>query len=112
MTYYFCIAEGMADCTPNTQDFYAVETRSEFEHTVKAACEFWEAALPEADETRGDEFYAYEFRLPREGEDNYSQRLRIAASDDFVLDIIGMTESDYQREMGGIEDRANEGGEF
>lgn len=100
MAHYFCIAEGMADFSPTTQEFYAAETESEFREIVKAACEAWENNLPDADETRGDEFYAYEFRMPREGENNYSQRLRIAASDDFVLDVIGMTESDYQREMG------------
>lgn len=100
MPYYFCIAEGMADFTPTTQDFYCVQSESEFRHTVQAACDFWESSLPDPDDTRGDEFYAHEFRMPREGENNYSQRLRISASDDFVLDVIGMTESDYQREMG------------
>ena len=100
MAHYFCISEGMADFTPTTQNYYSAENETEFREIIKSACEAWENNLPDADESRGDEFYAYEFRMPREGENNYSQRLRIAASDDFVLDVIGMTESDYQREMG------------
>lgn len=112
MTYYFCISEGLADFTPTTQDFYAVETEKEFHEFVKLACEQWERNLPEPNETHGDEFYSYEFRMPSEGENNYSQRLRISASDDFVLDITGMTEADYMREMGDMNDRANCGGKF
>lgn len=99
MTHYFCISSGMADFTPSTQDFYSAETDAEFQEIVKTACDQWERNLPEPDETRGDEFYCHEFRMPREGENNYSQRLRIAASEDYVLDITGMTEAEYFREI-------------
>jgi len=101
MTHYFCIATGMADFSPATQDYYSADSEEEFREIVKAACASWETNLPEADDTRGDEFYSYEFKMPRDGENNYSQRLRIDASSDYVLDVIGMTESDYAREAEG-----------
>lgn len=98
MTHYFCIATGMADCTPNDQQFHAAADEAEMREIIANECAEWEKSLPEPGETRGDEFFAYEFRMPREGEDNYSQRLRIAASEDWVLDVIGMTQADFERE--------------
>lgn len=98
MAYYFCISEGMADFTPTTQDYHSAENETEFREIIKSACEQWERNLPEPDETRGDEFYCYEFRMPRDGENNYSQRLRIYASEDFVLDVTGMTKEEFERE--------------
>lgn len=58
MAHYFCIAIGMADCTPNSQDYHTAETESEFREIVKSA------------------------------------------SDDWVLDVIGMTAEEFERESG------------
>jgi hypothetical protein len=99
--FFFCIAIGQADFMPDDQRYHAVETETEFRDIVKNACDQWERDLPEADETQGDEYYVHEFHMPREGEGNYSQRLRIAASTDWSLDVIGMTESEYLREFEG-----------
>ncbi len=98
MTYYFCIATGMADCTPIDQQFHSAADGAEMREIIALECAEWEKSLPSPDSTRGDEFYAHEFRIPREGEDNWSQRLRISASEDYVLDVIGMTQADFERE--------------
>lgn len=102
MTHYFCIATGTADFSPTSQDYHTVETESEFREIVKSACDEWASEYAErpTDETRGDEYYRHEFRMPRAGEDNYSQRLMIGASDDWVLDVIGMTAEEFERESG------------
>lgn len=101
MTHYACIAHGMADYMPNDQSYIQADTAEELARLVADACRAWEDGLPEPDETQGDEFYSYAFRHPREGENNYSQRLRIHASTDWVLDVIGMTADEYEREAGG-----------
>lgn len=101
MTHYFCIATGQADFLPTSQDYHSAADETEMRAIVAAACEQWEKEMPEADDTRGDEFYSHEFRMPREGENNWSQRLRIDASSDYVLDVIGMTADEYAREAEG-----------
>ena len=99
MAHYFCIAVGMADCTPNSQEYFCASS-AEMPHIIKTACDEWIAEYNErpTDDTRGDEFFQYEFKMPRDGEDNYSQRLLIGGSDDWVLDVIGMTADDWARE--------------
>lgn len=92
MAHYFCIAVGMADCTPNSQDYRIASDETEFREIVCAACEQWHK---DQDHT---EFRAYEFRMPKEGENNYSQRLLISMAEDWVLDVIGMTSDDWARE--------------
>lgn len=94
MAHYFCIATGLADFTPTSQDYHSAETESDFHEILKTASEAWQAELD------GEEFYSYEFRMPREGESNYSQRLLIAAGEDYVLDVIGMTAEEFERESG------------
>lgn len=93
MTHFVCIAIGQADFLPDAQDYFAAETAQELQDIIANACRDWESQL------EGESFYAYDFRMPRDGENNYSQRLRISAGDrDFVLDVIGMTQSEYERE--------------
>lgn len=103
MTHYFCIAIGMADCTPNSQEYHSAESADEMREIIAAACEQWERDLPEPSEkfSIGGEFYSYEFRAPRDGENNWSQRLRIHGSTDCVLDVIGMTAGEFDRESDG-----------
>lgn len=100
MAYFICVATGMADCTPNDQQYHRAETRKELSAIVNQCCAEWVAEYSDrpTDDTRGDEYYRYGFVPPRDGEDNYSQRLLIGGSDDWVLDVIGMTEDEYNRE--------------
>lgn len=100
MPYFFCVAIGAADFSPNVQEYHRAETVAEMCGIIKTSCAEWieEYRNRPTDDTRGDEFYQYEFRLPRDGENNWSQRLLIGASDDWVLDVIGMTEDEYERE--------------
>lgn len=100
MTHYFCLATGMADCTPNDQQYHSAETVDEMRDIIATAMAEWIAEYRDrpSSEECGDEFYQYEFRAPRDGEDNWSQRLLIGASEDWVLDVIGMTEDEWNRE--------------
>lgn len=99
MAHYFCIAIGMADCTPNSQDYHCAADSDEMRAIIKTACDEWDAELSgDNSPSASDEFFAYEFKMPREGENNYAQRLRIANDCDWVLDVIGMTADDWARE--------------
>lgn len=99
MTHYACIAIGDADFLPDEQLYISAETPEELAELVAAQCADWENTLAEV-YPQSDEFYAYAFRLPRDGENNYSQRLRIAGGGARVLDVIGMTQEEFERESG------------
>lgn len=92
MAHYFCIAVGMADCAPNAQDYCVAEDEREFQEILDTARAEWIAFQD------GTEYRSHEFKMPRNGEDNYSQRLLISMVEDWVLDVIGMTEDDWRRE--------------
>lgn len=93
MAHFFCIAEGMADFSPNSQNYHTAENAEEFAAIVQKACE-------EFDKACEGESHRYAFRVPGEGVNNYSQRVRSARHYDTVLDIIGMTADEYEREAG------------
>jgi hypothetical protein len=95
---YFCIAQGMADCTPDRQDYYAAADANEQREIVAAACAEFDREESEGQEN--GEPYRYPFHLPLDGVNNYSQRLRISRGPDYVLDVIGMTADEYEREQG------------
>jgi hypothetical protein len=95
MTHYFCIAIGDADFMPNSQEYHSAENESEMREIIAGACAEWERQRMDCD---SDEFYSHAFRMPRDGEDNYSQRLRIAEGGGDVLDVIGMTHESFERE--------------
>jgi hypothetical protein len=97
MTHYACIAIGDADFLPDEQLYISAETPQELAELVAEQCADWERTLADV-YPQSDEFYAYEFRLPNEGENNYSQRLRIAGGGARVLDVIGMTQDEFERE--------------
>lgn len=115
MTFYFCVSTGMADFLPSTQDYYACQTEAEVLEVVESA----KAAFKQSE---SDAFYAsdrqhpaaghlpheYVFRMPREGEDNWSQRVMVGRFEDTCLDITGMTFAEFCREQGEMEDREAE----
>ena len=99
MAFYVCFATGLADCTPNDQSYHSFETVEGLRYAVREACEMWERELiGDNSPSASEHFYSHEFRAPREGENNWSQRLRIASDCDWVLDVIGMTADEYARE--------------
>jgi hypothetical protein len=101
--YYFCIAHGMADCTPDSQDYYAVASVAELFDTVDNACAEFDREELEGQEN--GEPYKYNIRtyvpatMP-ETTNNWSCRVRVARGTDYVLDVIGMTADEYEREQG------------
>lgn len=99
MTHYACITIGDADYMPDEQLYISAETPQELAELAAEQCATWEATLADV-YPKSDEFYAYEFRLPSDGENNYSQRLRIAGGGARVLDVIGMTQEEFERESG------------
>lgn len=95
MTHYICIVTGAADFLPDSQEYHACETSQELAETIAAACN----AFDDAEREKGSVgAHAYDFRMPREGENNYSQRIRVSRTEDYVLDVIGMTADEYARE--------------
>lgn len=97
MTHYACIAIGDADFMPDEQFYISAETGEELAEIVAEQCRDWENSLAEV-YPDSDEFYSYAFRIPRDGEDNYSQRLRSVGMGTRVLDVIGMTQESFERE--------------
>lgn len=91
MAYYVCIAVGMADFMPDTQEYHFAENEMELRAIINDAC-------VEFDSQEDSAPYTYDFRMPREGQTNYSQRLRIAKDTGRVLDVIGMTQEEFDRE--------------
>lgn len=110
MTFFVCFAKGMADCTPDEQSYHDFDTVEGLLYAVEQECEmferddaeshFWNSDKRETVDPAGRLPIRYQFRVPREGENNYSQRICISRFSDRVLDVIGMTEDDYRRENG------------
>jgi hypothetical protein len=96
MTHYARIEIGDADC-PDERLYVSAETALELAGIVAAQCQTWQDTLGEV-YPQSDEFYAYEFRLPGDGENNYSQRLRIAGGGDRILDVTGLTREEFKQE--------------
>lgn len=95
MSYFVCIADGMADCLPNAQTYVQASSKRALARAVAEACR----AFDREEEARP---YRYAFRAPASpAVTNWSQRVRIARHDDRVLDVIGMTESDWLEQEGG-----------
>jgi hypothetical protein len=59
---------------PTSSFYISAETPQELAELVAEQCADWERTLADV-YPQSDEFYAYEFRQPSEGENNYSQRL-------------------------------------
>lgn len=91
--FYACIAIGMADCLPDQQIYVSGNIR-EFGDAIAAA--IGDAAEEFESDCGG--YYRHAFRFPRPGQDNWSQRILIGKESDRVLDIIGMTRDEFERE--------------
>lgn len=96
MTYYACIAIGHSDFLPNRVEYIAATSKRELSQIVNQACREWDSE--EREDNPGTKIYRYKFRVPSNPSiNNYSQRLRIGGASDWVLDVIGMTECEYER---------------
>ena len=97
MAYFVCIAIGQGDFSPHRQEYLSAGSTRELRSIVARACRDWEAE-ERADNPRG-KIYRYPFRAPSTPSvTNWSQRLRIGSASDWVLDVIGMTEAEFERE--------------
>ena len=96
--FYVCIATGMADCSPDHQHYVSTLTAQELAATVdEARNEFIAEELADG----FPEPYLYDFRVPRSASHtNWQQRIAIGHEHDRVLDVIGMTEADWRKEVG------------
>lgn len=88
--FYACIAIGMADCLPDERIYISGNLR-EFASLIASNIG---DKLEEFEEDCGG-YYRHSFHMPREGQDNYTQRILIGKDCDRVLDVIGMTESEF-----------------
>ena len=93
--YYACIAIGMADYMPDEQHYISADNPRDFADLI---IQYVSDAMDEFNEDCGG-YYRHTFRMPRPGQDNYSQRLLIGKDSDRVLDVIGMTVEEYEREQ-------------
>lgn len=97
MPYYVCIAHGLADCTPDSQEYHECSTKRELETTVRKAVREFEREEIEGQDNESP--YVHEFRAPADTSvTNWSQRLCIARNSDYVMDVIGMSADEYYRE--------------
>ena len=95
MTYYACIAIGMADYMPDQQHYITADNPREFATQI---AQHVGDALDEFDEHCGG-YYRHPFRMPRPGQDNWAQRVLIGKDRDLVLDIIGMTADEWHAQQ-------------
>lgn len=101
MTHYVCIAIGKADCLPDDQIYVSADSDTELREAITTHLdEFDSVWCEEGEGEQSGPPRRYDFRMPSLGENNWSQRLRIARDADMVLDVIGMTEDEFRREMG------------
>lgn len=96
--FYVCIMTGMASCAPDDAQYISAETAEELtEQVEQARTEFIAEEL-------GDGFpepHLYDFRAPSSAlVTNWQQRLCIGKDHDRVLDVIGMTEDDWLKQIG------------
>lgn len=100
MTYYVCVAIGQADFMPDEQLYIQAETQSELIDAINTECQAFDLIFGEGgDGGQSADPYRYEFRPPYSPDvNNWSQRLRIAHDSDMVLDVIGMTESEFHKQ--------------
>lgn len=96
-TLYFCLADGMADCLPNSQEYHACSDAAEMREVI-------DSAIAEFTESEGATPHLHMIpahvwqMLAERGASSLNWRLCVAREGDRVLDIIGMTESEYERE--------------
>ena len=96
--FYVCIMTGMAACAPDETHYVSAETAEELSEQVEAArTEFIAEEL-------GDGYpepYLYDFRAPSSATvTNWQQRIAIGKDHDRVLDVMGMTEDTWLKQIG------------
>jgi len=100
MAYFVCIAIGQDDFMPDSQDYIAASSKRELCAMIASACRIFDAEEREARPRA--HIYRYKFRAPSSPSvNNWTQRLRISGADNRVLDVIGMTQSEFYREGEG-----------
>lgn len=96
--YYACFADGMADFMPNEQTYFEADTVAELLAAIADECDAFDA---------DENSTPYKHDLPptaiavlnSEGSaDSLNWRVRISRDTDRVLDVIGMTEADYEEQ--------------
>lgn len=97
---YFCIADGMADFMPNMQDYHHCSNISEAREVIRLAVESFasEYSASEAPYFHVVPDHVWQIMEDR-GASSVNWRLCIARNEDRVLDVIGMTQEEYSREM-------------
>ena len=101
MAYYVCIAIGATAflAAPDNQIYISAGSGAELLEAIAVhTSEFDDVWCEGGEGEQSGPPHRHAFRMPSEGENNWSQRLRIARDADMVLDVIGMTEEEYGRE--------------
>lgn len=97
---YFCIADGMADYSPNSQDYHHCATIDDAREVIRAAVESFLSDYPASDAPHCYVMPDHVWQILHDrGASSLNWRLCIARDEDRVLDVIGMTEAEYSREM-------------
>lgn len=96
---YFCIADGMADCLPNSQDYFSCENVAEMREVLDSAIADFTESESETPYLHMLSSHHWQMIADR-GASSVNWRLCVARAHDRVLDVIGMTEGEYLRESG------------
>lgn len=96
---YVCFADGMADYHPNSQEYESFSNIEEMREAIRARVESFNADY-------SAEEYPYNYVIPEHvysmmadrGASSLNWRLCNARNEDRVLDVIGMTEEEFERE--------------
>lgn len=95
MSIHVCFAQGMADCLPNSQSYVTLGSADELAKYVAHAQKAFELEHEDGAHihTPPKSFYS-QWESGAQG----SFRIAIAAETDEVIDLIVMTEDDFERE--------------
>jgi hypothetical protein len=97
---FICIADGMADYLPNSQEYHHCESVDDLRELLRETVEAFNADYDEPQIVY--DLSEHHFAMIRErGASSLNWRLCIARHEDRVLDVIGMTEDEFEQQAGG-----------
>jgi hypothetical protein len=99
---FICIADGMADYLPNSQEYHHCGSVEDLRELLRDAVEGFRAEYPIGSDPYVHWLMDHHYDMISErGASSLNWRLCIARHEDRVLDVIGMTEEEFEQQACG-----------
>jgi hypothetical protein len=93
---FICIADGMADFLPNSQEYHHCESVADLRELLRESVESFSADYSASDSPYTHLMPDHVFdAIGERGASSVNWRLCVARNEDRVLDVIGMTEDEF-----------------